>query len=67
MCSSMTKVMNRWLNRRQLDELVAWLNPKGVRELALKNILTKWWPHIAPGIRKRITVRSTFHVLSTVY
>jgi len=40
----------------QLDEFLAWLNPKGVRELALKNSLTKWWCHIAPGMRKRISV-----------
>jgi bromodomain adjacent to zinc finger domain protein 1A len=38
----------------EIDEFVAWLNPKGNRELALKNALTKWWPHIAPGIRKRL-------------
>ncbi|KAI0094698.1 chromatin remodeling complex protein [Irpex rosettiformis] len=36
-----------------IDEFVAWLNPKGVRELALKNAITKWWSHIGPGIRKR--------------
>lgn len=36
-----------------IDEYVAWLNPKGVRELALKNALAKWWQHIAPGVRKR--------------
>ncbi|KAI0348627.1 chromatin remodeling complex protein [Trametopsis cervina] len=36
-----------------IDEFVAWLNPKGVRELALKNALAKWWQHIAPGIRRR--------------
>ncbi|KAH8100647.1 chromatin remodeling complex protein [Cristinia sonorae] len=35
------------------DEFVAWLNPKGVRELALKNTLAKWWPHIGPGMRRR--------------
>jgi hypothetical protein len=43
----------------ELDEFVAWLNPKGHRELALKNTLTKWWPHIAPGIRKRIADLNT--------
>lgn len=41
---------------RQVDEFVGWLNPKGVRELALKNALTKWWTHIAPGMRKRASV-----------
>ena len=40
----------------QVDELTAWLNPKGNRELALRNTLTKWWPHIVPGIRKRLAV-----------
>lgn len=41
---------------RQVDEFVAWLNPKGVRELALKNTLAKWWAHIAPGMRRRTAV-----------
>lgn len=40
----------------QVDQFVAWLNPKGVREIALKNTITKWWQHIAPGIRRRTTV-----------
>lgn len=35
---------------------MAWLNPKGVRELALKNALAKWWPHIGPGMRRRTAV-----------
>jgi len=39
----------------EVDEFVAWLNPKGVRELALKNAFTKWWNHIAPGMRKRLS------------
>lgn len=39
----------------ELDEFLAWLNPKGVRELALKNSFIKWWSHIAPGMRKRIS------------
>ncbi|KAG2023292.1 hypothetical protein CC2G_000962 [Coprinopsis cinerea AmutBmut pab1-1] len=38
----------------ELDEFIAWLNPKGHRELALKNALTKWWPHITAGMKKRI-------------
>ncbi|KAG6381334.1 chromatin remodeling complex protein [Boletus reticuloceps] len=41
----------------EVDEFVAWLNPKGVRELALKNAFTKWWNHVAPGMRKRLSVR----------
>lgn len=44
----------------QVDELTAWLNPKGNRELALRNTLTKWWPHIVPGIRKRLAVSRLF-------
>jgi hypothetical protein len=40
----------------QVDEFTAWLNPKGNRELALRNTLAKWWPHIVPGIRKRLSV-----------
>lgn len=40
----------------QVDQFVAWLNPKGVRELALKNTFTKWWPHIGPGMRRRTSV-----------
>ncbi|KAF7975793.1 hypothetical protein HWV62_8621 [Athelia sp. TMB] len=43
----------------ELDEFLQWLNPKGHRELALKNALTKWWPHIVPGIRKRIADLNT--------
>ncbi|KAG2368257.1 hypothetical protein BDR07DRAFT_1605599 [Suillus spraguei] len=39
----------------ELDEFLAWLNPKGVRELALKNSFIKWWSHIAPGMRKRVS------------
>ncbi|OBZ79211.1 hypothetical protein A0H81_00710 [Grifola frondosa] len=39
----------------EVDEFIAWLNPKGVRELALKNAFAKWWPHIAPGMRRRAT------------
>jgi bromodomain adjacent to zinc finger domain protein 1A len=56
--ASQTSAYNDTLCDPQLDEFVAWLNPKGHRELALKNTLTKWWPHIAPGVRKRIAVRS---------
>ncbi|KAL4068214.1 ATP-utilizing chromatin assembly and remodelling N-terminal-domain-containing protein [Scleroderma yunnanense] len=38
----------------EMDEFMAWLNTKGVRELALKNAVMKWWNHIVPGMRKRI-------------
>jgi hypothetical protein len=40
----------------QVDEFTAWLNPKGNRELALRNNLLKWSPHIVSGIRKRLAV-----------
>ncbi|EGO04257.1 hypothetical protein SERLA73DRAFT_82321 [Serpula lacrymans var. lacrymans S7.3] len=43
-----------YVNIEELDDFVAWLNPKGIRELALKNSLMKWWNHIVPGMRKRI-------------
>ncbi|KAI6044961.1 chromatin remodeling complex protein [Pisolithus marmoratus] len=39
----------------EMDEFVAWLNTKGIRELALKNAITKWWNHIFPGMRKRLS------------
>ncbi|KAF7306668.1 hypothetical protein MIND_00458400 [Mycena indigotica] len=37
-----------------LEEFLAWLNPKGQREVALKGVLTKWWPHITSGARRRV-------------
>ncbi|KAF8225024.1 chromatin remodeling complex protein [Tricholoma matsutake] len=37
----------------ELEEFVAWLNPKGHRETALKAALTKWWVHITAGVRRR--------------
>lgn len=39
----------------EIEEYVAWLNTKGIRELALKNAMMKWWNHIAPGMRKRLS------------
>jgi hypothetical protein len=42
----------------QVEELVAWLNTKGIRENALKNSVAKWMTHITHGIRKRLTVSS---------
>lgn len=39
-----------------MDAFVAWLNPKGNRELAVKNALSKWWDLLAPGVRKRTAV-----------
>ncbi|KAI0778099.1 chromatin remodeling complex protein [Trametes elegans] len=37
----------------EVREFVDWLNPKGVRELALRNTFQKWWNHISPGMRRR--------------
>jgi len=48
---------NEWAVYNDLEELeafVAWLNPKGHRELALKTALTKWWVHITAGMRRRL-------------
>ncbi|PPQ71756.1 hypothetical protein CVT26_007597 [Gymnopilus dilepis] len=38
----------------ELEAFVAWLNPRGHREFALKTALTKWWVHITAGMRKRV-------------
>ncbi|KAF9478043.1 chromatin remodeling complex protein [Pholiota conissans] len=38
----------------ELDAFVTWLNPKGHRELALRQALNKWWVHITAGIKKRV-------------
>jgi bromodomain adjacent to zinc finger domain protein 1A len=48
------------LTIKQLEAFVAWLNPKGHRELALKTALTKWWVHITAGMRRRIAVSEPF-------
>ena len=53
-----TSHRNRLTAISKVDQFVAWLNPKGVRELALKNTFTKWWPHIGPGMRRRSAVRT---------
>jgi len=55
--------VNEWAaysEPEQVEELVAWLNTKGIRENALKNYMAKWMSHITPGIRKRLTVRPYF-------
>ncbi|KAL0950970.1 hypothetical protein HGRIS_007718 [Hohenbuehelia grisea] len=47
---------NEWImysDLEELDEFVAWLNPKGHREIALKTAFTKWWVHVTAGIKKR--------------
>lgn len=41
---------------QEVEELVAWLNIKGHRELALKNVLTKWLDHILSGVKRRQVV-----------
>ncbi|KAJ4489433.1 ATP-utilizing chromatin assembly and remodelling N-terminal-domain-containing protein [Lentinula edodes] len=38
----------------ELEQFIAWLNPKGHREIALKQALSKWWIHISAGIRRRM-------------
>lgn len=51
----------------QLEEFLAWLNTKGVRELALKNALLKWYNHIMPGMRRRASVRGKPFELAAVH
>ncbi|KAF5382960.1 hypothetical protein D9757_006384 [Collybiopsis confluens] len=43
----------------ELEEFLAWLNPKGQREVALKQALTKWWYHIIAGVKRRIQELNT--------
>ncbi|BGP00501.1 hypothetical protein NBRC10513v2_006305 [Rhodotorula toruloides] len=48
--------VNEWAyyeNDEQLDSLVAWLNSKGTRELALKTVIQKWRPLITAGAEQR--------------
>ena len=55
--------VNEWAvysEPEQVEELVAWLNTKGIRENALKNNITKWMSHITSGIRKRLSVCTYF-------
>jgi bromodomain adjacent to zinc finger domain protein 1A len=55
--------VNEWAvysDAEQVEELVAWLNTKGIRENALKNNMAKWMFHITRGIRKRLTVSFCF-------
>jgi len=40
-------------------EFKNWLNPKGNRELKLKENLSKWADHIINGMRKRLAVSAT--------
>lgn len=44
------------VNVVQLEEFLAWLNPKGQREIALKQALTRWWIHISAGVKRRLQV-----------
>ncbi|KAG9100533.1 hypothetical protein FRC06_004038 [Ceratobasidium sp. 370] len=39
----------------QIEEFIAWLNPKGTRELHLKNALAKWGEPLMAAIGKRST------------
>ncbi|GAA6007157.1 hypothetical protein JCM10207_001527 [Rhodosporidiobolus poonsookiae] len=48
--------VNEWAwyeTEDELDALIAWLNSKGTRELALKNAIAKWRPRILAGAEKR--------------
>lgn len=48
--------VNEWAyfdSEQQLEQLETWLNPKGLRELALRNALAKWKAYIVAGARKR--------------
>jgi hypothetical protein len=40
-------------NPDQIDELLCWLNPKGIREQQLKSVLLKYYDHITCAIKKR--------------
>ncbi|KAG8737450.1 hypothetical protein FRC10_008167 [Ceratobasidium sp. 414] len=39
----------------QIEEFIAWLNPKGTRELHLKNALAKWGEPLMAAVGKRST------------
>lgn len=41
---------------QEIEEFISWLNPKGHRELALKNALGKWIDHITAGVKRRLAV-----------
>ncbi|BGO94315.1 hypothetical protein NBRC10512_002764 [Rhodotorula toruloides] len=48
--------VNEWAyyeDDEQLDSLIAWLNSKGTRELALKTAIQKWRPLITAGAEQR--------------
>ncbi|CAE7191906.1 unnamed protein product [Rhizoctonia solani] len=40
----------------QIDDFIAWLNPKGTRELHLKNALAKWGEPLMAAVGKRSSV-----------
>ncbi|KAG0939169.1 hypothetical protein G6F57_006395 [Rhizopus arrhizus] len=42
-------------NPEQLDELLLWLNPKGIREYRLKRELEKYHQNLVAGMKKRLT------------
>ncbi|BGP26830.1 DDT domain-containing protein [Rhodotorula toruloides] len=48
--------VNEWAyyeDDEELDSLVAWLNSKGTRELALKTAIQKWRPLLTAGAQQR--------------
>lgn len=50
----------------QIDALQTWLNPKGTRELGLKNAIAKWRGYILAGARKRLAVSRARAALNKV-
>jgi hypothetical protein len=48
---------------QEIEDLVAWLNVKGQRELSLKNVVTKWMDHIVGGMKRRQLVSLGQHEL----
>lgn len=46
----------------QIQHLLSWLNPKGVREHKLKNELLKQQTNIIESIKKRANVRPAYNI-----
>ncbi|CAO2836991.1 unnamed protein product [Amaranthus hypochondriacus] len=51
--SSDSKQWGYYCSKEELDALMGWLNPKGVRERALKRQLEKYYPRISKELQKR--------------
>merc|ERR1711939_470603 len=50
----------------EIDALLTWLNAKGVRELALKNALTRWKGYIIAGALQRKADSAAVEVVQQV-